>query len=494
MLAGSNPRNRSPCTVTIAVLFLVSPEDGPTRCFRRRPQVGDRVQRRLAEETVLFISIIKWVVLATCVGAIVGLATTGFLKTLSWASALGSAWPGTVFLLPLALFLSAVSIRYLAPDAEGHGTEKVIEAIHRRAGRIKAAVVPVKLFATVLTLAVGGSAGKEGPCAQIGAGLSSLFADLLRFHDQDRKKLVICGISAGFAAVFGTPIAGSIFGVEVLFVGAILYDVLLPSFIAGITSFQVAKAFGVKYFYHSLEFTPVFSESFFAKVVLAGIFFGVCSILLIEILRSGAYLSAKFRLWTPLKGLLGGAVLLVLAMVFSRQYLGLGLETIESCLKGNPSSWYAFLLKPVFTSITLNFGGSGGIVTPIFFVGAAAGTLFATLLHLNVSTFAAIGMTSLLAGAANTPIAASILAVELFGPAVAPYATVACVISFLMTGHRSVYPSQILSVRKSTSIQVEVGKEMDHLDATYKEREKGVAGLLFRVLRRIGREPGKPGT
>ena len=376
------------------------------------------MRHKIAEETILFVSILKWVVLATAVGSIVGMATTGFLRLLTWATALGGAHSWTNYLLPVALFLSALMIKYLAPDAEGHGTEKVIEAIHRRFGKIKAAVVPVKLVATVLTLSIGGSAGKEGPCAQIGAGLASMFADVLRFSDEDRKKLVICGISAGFAAVFGTPIAGSIFGVEVLFVGAILYEVLLPSFIAGITSFQIAKALGVTYFTHNLDFVPVFSEMFFLKVVLAGIFFGLCSILLIETLKLGEAASARIKIWSPLKGLIGGSILLILAFTISRQYLGLGLDTIESCLRGTPAPWYAFIAKPVFTSLTLNFGGSGGIVTPIFFVGATSGALFATVFHLNVATFSAMGLTSLLAGAANTPIAASILAVELFGPAV----------------------------------------------------------------------------
>ncbi len=437
------------------------------------------MRTRVAEETILFVSIIKWVVLATIVGAIVGLATAGFLDLLAWATNLSNMSSYSFLLLPAALFLSALLVKYLAPDAEGHGTEKVIEAVHKESGKIKPAVVPVKLVATIVTLALGGSAGKEGPCAQIGAGLSSLFADLLRFDDHDRKKLVICGISAGFAAVFGTPIAGSIFGVEVLFVGAILYEVLLPSFIAGIMSFQVSSAMGIRYFHHAIDFVPVFSESFFLKVVLAGIFFGLCSIVLIESLKVGEKLSQKVRLWVPLKGIIGGVVLVGLTLVFSNKYLGLGLDTIESCLRGERPPWYAFLLKPVFTSITLNFGGSGGIVTPIFFVGATAGALFATVLELNVATFSAIGLTSLLAGAANTPIAASIMSVELFGPAVAPYATVACVISFLMTGHRSVYPSQVLSVKKSPSIQVELGQEMENIKASYKLRE---SGLIRRVI------------
>jgi len=442
------------------------------------------MRNRLTEETILFVSVVKWVVLATGVGALIGGVTTVFLKLLASGTAEGLRHPYTFLLIPAAFFLSALLIK-LAPDAQGHGTEKVIEAIHKHGGRIKAAVVPVKLLATLLTLCVGGSAGKEGPCAQIGAGVASIAAGLLRFDEHDRKKLVICGISAGFAAVFGTPIAGSIFGVEVLFVGTILYDVLLPSFIAGITAYQVSSALGIRYFYHPVNVVPQFTELFFLKVILAGVFFGLCSMLLIETLKLGERLSARIRIWGPLKGLVGGALVVVLALVFSKRYLGLGLDTIEACLRGEQVSWYAFLVKSAFTSITLNFGGSGGIVTPIFFVGATSGVAFATLMGLNTATFSAVGFVSVLAGSANTPIAASILSVELFGPAVAPYATVACVISFLMTGHRSVYHSQVLSMHKSESIQVEIGREMEHIEASYAPREKGLVTQLLIMARAV---------
>ena len=441
------------------------------------------MKRRLKEETILFISVVKWVFLASVIGIIVGLSTTVFLKALNWSVITAKQQPFYFLFLPVALFLSAVLTKYLAPDAEGHGTEKVIEAVHKHSGKIKATVVPVKLIATILTLASGGSAGKEGPCAQIGAGLSSVFADLFKFNDSERKKLVICGISGGFAAVFGTPIAGAIFGVEVLFAGSILYDVLLPSFISGIMAYQVSKFFGITYFFHPLKFTYVFSEFFFLKVVLIGLFLGVCSLLLIEALNLGRGISEKIKVWEPLKGLIGGTILVVLTLIFSKQYLGLGLDTIEMSLTGGNIVWYAFILKIVFTMITLSLGGSGGIITPIFFIGATAGSLFATAFGLDKATFAAIGLVGLLAGATNTPIAASIMAMELFGPQIAPYAAVACVISFLISGHRSVYPSQILAIRKSASVNVETGMEMEGIIVSAEPRSKSISGNVFRIVR-----------
>lgn len=443
------------------------------------------MRKSFNESTVLFLSIIKWVFLATIAGVIVGGSVSLFLMLLNWATGLESQFPGVFWLLPISLFVSSVLVVYLAPDAEGHGTEKVIEAVHKRAGKIPVLVVPVKLVATIITLATGGSVGKEGPCAQIGAGLTSMFSDLLRFDDHDRKKMVICGISAGFASVFGTPIAGSIFGVEVLFVGAIMYDVLLPSFIAGIIAFQVSSSLGITYFHESVSVVPIFSEAFLLKVLLSGLFFGICSIFLIEVLKLGEKISSRIRLWVPLKGVIGGILIVTLTYLFSTRYLGLGLKTVESSLRGDHIEWYAFLVKPFFTSLTLSFGGSGGIVTPIFFVGSTAGVTFAHLLDLNASTFAAIGLVSVLAGSANTPIAASIMAVELFGPAIAPYATLACVVSFLITGHRSVYPSQILSISKSPSLQVELGKEIEEIQTTLNLRKKGFIARVFWLIKRI---------
>jgi H+/Cl- antiporter ClcA len=430
------------------------------------------MREKITEETVLLVSVLKWFVLASVTGAIIGLSTAVFIYVLNMSTFKLGAVPFYYLLIPVAFFLSSLITKYLAPEAEGHGTEKVIESVHKRAAKIKTAVVPIKLLTTVMTLATGGSAGKEGPCAQIGGGLASMFAGFLRFNRNDRRKLVICGISAGFASVFGTPIAGAIFGIEVLFIGGIMYDVLLPSFIAGVISYQVSSALGVTYFYHVIDFVPEFSQLFFVKVLISGIFVGLCSLFFIESMKFFKGLSEKLKIWEPLKGLIGGAALVILVFPFSTKYLGLGLDTIEAALNGNEVAWCAFAIKVLFTCITLTFGGSGGVVTPVFFVGATFGSVYAQFMGL---------------GCANTPIAASILAVEMFGPKIAPYAAVACVVSFLMTGHRSIYPSQVFAIMKSSSIKGEIGKEVEAIKAEFQLRRKSLISSVLHIFKKVFR-------
>src|SRR6185369_8657299 len=206
------------------------------------PRLSDE-SRWYTEHTALLISTLKWAFLGAAAGVCVGLGTRIFLWALSrsadWAHALtyGRA-PAFVF-LPIALPACVWLIRTFSADARGHGTEAVIAAVHQRSGRVDWLVAPVKLGATVVTLAFGGSVGKEGPAAQIGAALTSLFADVLRLRDEDRRRLVICGISAGFAAVFGTPVSGALFGIEVLYLGRIDYTVIFPALVAGIVGHLV---------------------------------------------------------------------------------------------------------------------------------------------------------------------------------------------------------------------------------------------------------------
>ncbi len=447
------------------------------------------VRRKLVEQLTLLASVIKWTCYASIVGALVGCGTAAFLRTLGWASALFARYPDYYLFLPVTLVVCSLLVLWLAPEAAGHGTEKVIEAVHKRMGKIPLMVVPVKLVATVITLAGGGSAGKEGPCAQIGAGLASSFASLLRLEGVDRRKLVICGISAGFATVFGTPIAGALFGVEVLVLGHMFYDVLFPSFVAGIIGFHVATQLGVTYPGLATKILPAVSSWSFVEMIMLGIWCGLIALIFIELMHLSERLFARIPWPAYAKALLGGVMLVIVGRVISTRYLGLGLESIEAGLNGEVLPVGAALIKSVTTAITLGCGGSGGVVTPIFFIGTAAGNLFAYLFHEPlVATFSAIGMVALLAGAANTPIAASVMAMELFGAGIAPHAAVACMVSFLIVGYRSIYPSQLLGMQKSTSLKVKTGKPLcEYEPAAVNHRGTSLYGVLAKGVKRVRR-------
>jgi len=223
-------------------------------------------------------------VLSSVIGSIIGAVVTIFLKILQFSENSRDLLPfHYYYFLPIALVLTVWLVKTFAPTAEGHGTEKVIESVHKSSGKINIAVIPVKLLTTVLTIFAGGSVGKEGPGAQIGAGVGSLISDILKFSSSDRKKIVIFGLSAGFSTVFGTPIAGAIFGVEVLVIGVIMYDVLLPSFVAGFAAFTTAQLLGIDYTYYDVRFyqSVTLDLPLIFKVVGGGVFFGMVAYFMI---------------------------------------------------------------------------------------------------------------------------------------------------------------------------------------------------------------------
>lgn len=428
------------------------------------------MKKHITEQTVIFFSVAKWLFLSSATGIIIGFLMSIFIKTVHASQETRELLPfHFYYTLPFALMLTVWIVRTFDKNASGHGTEKVIEAIHKEDGYINAKVIPVKLIATVLTIFSGGSVGKEGPGAQIGAGAASFVATLLKFSRQDRKKLVICGISAGFASVFGTPIAGAIFGIEVLIIGVIMYDVLLPSFIAGFAAYTTAQFFGVHYasydisFYQSLHL----DLTLIGQVVLAGIFFGMVSDSFITMMNHIEAWIKKIPYNRYVKAFAGGLILVGLSLLISDKYLGLGLPTIAHALDPVALSsenihWYDFIMKTVFTAVTLGSGGSGGVITPIFFVGATSGIAFGHFIGDHIALFAALGFVSVLAGTTNTPIASIIMAVELFGVNMSNYAALSVVIAFLITGHRSIFNSQKLSLRKADNIHIDEGNNIEN--------------------------------
>src|SRR6478609_6846059 len=289
------------------------------------PRLSDE-SRWYTEHTALLISTLKWALLGAAAGVCVGLGTRVFLWSLDrsndWAHALTKGRVPPWVFLPLAMPLCVWIIRTFAADARGHGTEAVIAAVHQRSGKVDWLVAPVKLSATVVTLAFGGSVGKEGPAAQIGAALTSLFADILRLRDEDRRRLVICGISAGFAAVFGTPVSGALFGIEVLYLGQLDYTVIFPALVSGIVAHLVC---GVRPPFPPLQ--TVFTDTRQVKTILimlaSGALFGLIALLLVESLRFFERTLRRFERRPYLLAAAGGIALVALYLAAGDAYAGL---------------------------------------------------------------------------------------------------------------------------------------------------------------------------
>ncbi len=445
------------------------------------------------EQSTIIASVTKWTFLSGVVGIIIGAIVTLFLNLLHYAEASRGVLPfHYYYLLPFGLVFSVWMTKTFAPDAKGHGTEKVIEAVHKKSGEIKVSVIPVKLIATIVTLFAGGSAGKEGPGAQIGAGTASMISDFLHFSKKDRKKLVACGISAGFATVFGTPIAGAIFGIEVLVVGTLMYDLLLPSIVAGFSAFFTAQYLGAHYTYYEISYFQHYfvDVALIGKVILGGVFFGLVAFSIVTFLKQTEVFIEKIDMGPYKKAFLAGLLLVLLSFIVGDKYFGLGLDTISEAMKiqgSEPTTlpWYSFLVKIFYTAVTLGSGGSGGIVTPIFYIGATSGQLFGSWVggEHQLALFAALGFVSVLAGATNAPIAAIIMAMELFGMDVAHYAAISIAISFLVLGHRSVFPSQKLAMKKSDMLDIKYGEDIEHSSVALEDEHIQQFKRLKRRLR-----------
>ena len=416
--------------------------------------------RHLSEEAILFIHVLKWLILAATVGLLVGLTSTGFILLLSFVvqGVASVAWG--FWLLPFGLALSAWVTTRLVPEAGGQGVERVIRAIHLQSGKISWPVIPAKICATILTIGTGGSAGNVGPCVQIGSGLAALVADCLRFEAQERKTLVICGLSAGFAAVFGTPLAGAVFGMEALFVGSLAYHVLFPSAVASLVGYLTATWIGMPSMDFHAHLFPHFDPGLLLLSLVAGGIFGLLALIFVECLNGVKRLTYILPGSSLVQAFFAGWLLLGLGNLISPHILGLGKDAIQEALQGGQILGALVLGKMLTTSVTLRFGGSGGIVLPICFIGATSGAVLGRMFDQDPSLFAALGFVGLLAGAINTPLTALLLGMELFGVTSGPYLLLTCTVAFLLSGHRSAIPTQLLQLQKAPALPVRINEEI----------------------------------
>lgn len=416
------------------------------------------LRARLAEPLVMLATVVQWLVLSIFTGAVVGVGCTIFLRALfaSEGHLYGSPWWLLTGLLLAGGLANGLLLHYGYLISRSGYKDSPIVAVNEQHGRMPFRTLWIKPLAALITLGCGGSAGKEGPCSHIGASFAAGIGRILHLNPELRKRLLACGVSAGFASVFGTPIAGAIYGVEMLAIGRIRHDFLFPGIVAGVTAFQVSKYLGVPYPDYHIAFTTDFTELMFLKTVLIGILCGVAAWGFVEMLQQIKRLFERLRdslsLWPPLMPVMGALLMALLLLFIPTDYIGLSLPVMEGALHGETIPYMGFAWKILLVAITLGSGFYGGIVTPQFVIGAVLGSAFAHLAGLDPALGAAVGLVAVVASASNAPIAAILMGVELFGADSTLYVAGACVAAFLIIGHRSVYPSQQIAFSKSSWI------------------------------------------
>lgn len=408
--------------------------------------------------------LLRWSLLIFPVAIAVGLLVAFFLWLLDMATA--TRWQNgwLLFLLPVAGILISWLYRYFGKNAD-QGNNLILEEIHQPGGGVPARMTPLILFTTVLTHLFGGSAGREGTAVQMGGSIAALFSRWFRLHHERKRILLMCGMAAGFGAVFGTPVAGAIFALEVLAIGRIKYDALIPCLIASIVADITCASCGI----HHMAYHIVFKDSsakFFSlisfdlvllfKVIIAGVLFGLTGFLFAQMAH---FIKDTGNRLIPRKWLIpvAGAILIIgiSYLLGTFDYLGLGVTnpnhngiSIVSAFTAGGADYLSWFWKLLLTAITLGTGFKGGEVTPLFFIGATLGNTLAVLSGSPVDLFAGLGFVAVFAAATNTPLACTMMAVELFGSEHVIYYAIACFTAYYFSGHSGIYPAQRVAVSK----------------------------------------------
>lgn len=408
--------------------------------------------------------LLKWTFLVAPVALSIGSIVALFLWLLDKATNIRWQHLWLLFLLPVAGVCIHFLYKLFGKNAEA-GNNLIMDEIHQPGGGVPARMAPLILVTTVITHLFGGSAGREGTAVQMGGSLANLFGRWFKLTKEDMRIILMTGIAAGFGAVFGTPLTGAIFALEVLAIGRIKYDALIPCLISSMLADIVCSAWGIHHtqyrilFQSSNEFPVSFIHFDFlllTKVIIGGIAFGLSSHLFAELshkIKDNANRFLKRKVFIPIVG--GIVVILLTGLLGTHDYLGLGVTSkdtggasIVSAFQANGVTSWSWLWKLIFTAVTLGTGFKGGEVTPLFFIGAALGNTLAVLFGVPVDLFAGLGFIAVFAGATNTPLACTIMGIELFGANHLLYYAVACFTAYYFSGHSGIYHSQRVAVPK----------------------------------------------
>nr|WP_086938343.1 voltage-gated chloride channel family protein [Thaumasiovibrio occultus] len=408
--------------------------------------------------------LVRWSLLIIPVALTVGSFNAFFLWILNLATETRLGHPGLLYFLPLAGLVIVWSYRQLGKNAEG-GNNLIMDEIHKPDAGVPARMGPLVLVTTVITHLFGGSAGREGTAVQIGGAATQWLSKCFKLNEADMRIMLMAGVASGFGAVFGTPLTGAIFALEVLAIGRMRFDGIMPCLLAAVLADVVCSAWGAHHTHYRIDYleaATLFEHALkidlwtLGKVLAAGAIFGLVGYLFGELTHALKDLF-KATLKNPYLIVVCGGLLVIglVHWIGNTDYIGLGVYnpreggvSILSAFHQGGAEWYSWALKLLLTAITLAAGFKGGEVTPLFFVGATLGNTLAWVFNAPVDLFAAIGFLSVFAAATNTPLACTLMGVELFGAHYMLYFALGCFTAYYFSGHTGIYSSQRVAIPK----------------------------------------------
>lgn len=406
-------------------------------------------------------TLIKWIFICILVGFLSGSASALLLISLEWAAQLRELNPWLLWLLPIGGLFIGLAYHYYGQEVV-QGNNLLLIEYEKPQKTIPLKMAPFILIGTFITHLFGGSAGREGTAVQMGGAIADQFTKLFELDSADRKTLIILGISAGFASVFGTPLAGALFALEVLYFSKISFKSILMSFLVAIIAYFTVELWHVQHTHYSIPLVPRLDSSALLWTLVVSVIFGLAAMLLSRSTHYWGMLFKKTIAYPPFRPLVGGIVLaVVMYSIGTTKFMGLGVPVIVDAFT-NPSNNSDFLLKILFTGFTLGAGFKGGEVTPLFFVGATLGSALSLFVPLPIGLLAGMGFVAVFSGATHTPFACTVMGFELFGLESGFFIALACFIAYFASGQVGIYQSQIVKGPKQRLYQKFKGLKLDY--------------------------------